>query len=442
VRGWVRRKGRRGDRHAPTAGRPTLCARSARHEVARTRRHAARLAAVAASSCVLLAASGAATSSPALAKGAKRAVGVRAAPITVGLMSDMTGTYSVMNENVNNGIFAWVKVTDASGGLDGHQVVLVKCDTGSSITGALTCAQKMENVGDVIEENVPGEIAAAIKVLRSEGKVVFTQTPLENPPYGSNLFQVVPSLAGFIKPYLAAGKLSGIRRVGAIVTDDASGIGITAALRGVTRQLGQSLYVQSIASNATSATVQLEQLEADHVGMIFDGGVGSTGIGVLRSMKLLGLDRVPVAVQSGNVSDQFLSAAAGAIPGQVYGVPNSLFSFPSMLTGKYAKAAAAFMAKYKKVTGQPFDTATTSMFGAVLINAAAQLLVDVGPTPRRNVAERYLHTHVLQGLEPLKFPPHGVQDALNVPLRLAEAKSGARQWGPCLPGGPLKCPPM
>ncbi len=364
-----------------------------------------------------------------------------ASTIDVGVIADMTGTYSAQGDpDLVRGIDDWVTVVNAHGGLDGHTVKADVCDTASTILGASTCAHQLGNTGDVLAMVVPAEISAANRVLASDGKVVFTQTPLENPAQGSNLYQVVPPLTSYLKIFIAAGVASGRRSLGLIVTDDASGVGITKGIEAVAAGLGVKVVTETIPSDATDATVQVEQLEADRVGMIFDGGVGTAGIGILRSIKQLGLTGMPVGVEAGNVEDEFLTAAEGTIPGQIYGPPNSEFSFPVLLSGQDAKAAAAFEAQFKSVTGHAMDTSTSSLFGALLVDWAAHLLVGAGSNPSLSAAQSYLRSHALSGFAPLRFPATGPQDSAQS-LILAEAQNGAQAWTACIPGGPLTCPP-
>lgn len=363
-----------------------------------------------------------------------------ASTINVGVIADMTGTYSAQGDpDLVRGIDDWVTVVNAHGGLDGHMVKADVCDTTSTILGASTCAHQLSNTGDLLAMVVPAEISAANRVLASDGKVVFTQTPLENPAQGSNLYQVVPPLTSYLKTFIAAGVASGRRSLGLIVTDDASGVGITKGIEGVAAGLGVKVFTKAIPSDATDATVQVEQLEADRVGMIFDGGVGTAGIGILRSIKQLGLTSMPVGVEAGNVQDEFLTAAEGTIPGQIYGPPNSEFSFPVLLSGQDAKAAAAFEAQFKSVTGHAMDTSTSSLFGALLIDWAAHLLAGAGSDPSLSDAQAYLRSHALSGFAPLRFPATGPQDSAQS-LILAEAQNGAKAWTTCIPGGPLMCP--
>ncbi len=391
-----------------------------------------------AAAAVLAVSVAAAGSAFAAARPTKRKAPTKQA-LVVGNIVDLTGNNGSQGSVDNdNGIAAWVKVMNARGGLDGHKVSVSTCDAASSVTGAQTCAEKMTNVGDVLLSVVPGEIAAALPILQSEGKVAFTQTPIENPASGSNLFQLVPPLATYVTAFLAPGKKQGITTVGAVVTDDASGIGITKALQAAAAPLGMTVDVEQMADGSTSATVQVEQLEADHVGMIFDGGVGANGIIILSSIKALGLDNIPVGIEAGNVENIFLAAARSSIPGQIYGAPPSLFVFPSTLSGRAAKAAQAFEAAYKRVTGQHLDTNTDTVFGAGLINSAAQLLADVGAKPSLSTAEGYLHSHVIGGIQQLRYSATGTQDNYNVPIGLLETKANGH-WTTCQKGGPLHC---
>ncbi len=333
---------------------------------------------------------------------------------------------------------AWAKVIDALGGLDGHQIDMDVCDGQSSTTGTLACGQKLSGDGIIISEGTTGQVDAVTLQLQRAGKVVLTPDPTLNPPAGSNLFQTVPELSAGVKTFLGAAKLNKITSVGLVTTDDASGIAIIKAVGGAAGRLGLKVSSQLIADDATDATVQVQKLMAAKVGMIYDGVVGAEGVLVLKAVKALGV-KLPVVVNAGDVYPAFLAAAAGSIPGQIYGAPPANLAVTDLLEGSEVAALQSFEKQYQKALGKPMNLATTNFIGVVQGSNAAHILLALGRNPSLSATESYLRSHVVGGVVPLQFPATGLQ-VVTQPVGLAEAEAGSQLWGGCVTSAILRCP--
>lgn len=358
--------------------------------------------------------------------------------LTIGVINDATGSQAPTVVPQVNGMVAWAKVIDALGGLDGHQVKMDVCDGQSTTTGTLACGQKLTGDGIVISEGTTGEVDAVAPQLLRSGKVVLTPDPTLNPPAGSNLFQTVPALSAGVKTFLTTAKINKITSLGLVTTDDASGIAITKAVDGAAGHLGLAVTSQLIADDATDATVQVQKLLSARVGMIYDGVVGAEGVLVLKAAKALGV-KVPIVVNAGDVYPSFLAAAAGSIPGQIYGAPPANLAVPGLLQGSEATALQTFEKQYKKALGKPMNLATTNFIGVVQGSNAANILLALGPNPSLSATESYLRKHKVGGVLPLQFPAAGLQ-VVSQTVGLAEAHADSRLWGACATSAVLTCP--
>jgi branched-chain amino acid transport system substrate-binding protein len=68
-------------------------------------------------------------------------------PITVGLLTDVTGPASSTFASTESGVLARFKLQNSKGGVKGHPLKLIVGDTGTSPVGALTAAQSLDSQG-------------------------------------------------------------------------------------------------------------------------------------------------------------------------------------------------------------------------------------------------------------------------------------------------------
>lgn len=358
--------------------------------------------------------------------------------LTVGVIGEETGFEAPTVVPQVNGMEAWAKVINSLGGLDGHPVKLDVCDGQSTTTGTLACGQKLSSAGIIISEGTTGQVTAVTKQMQRMGKVVLTPDPTLNPATGSNLFQTVPELSAGVKTFLKTAKLNGIKSLGLVTTDDASGIAISKAVGGAAAGLGLKVSRQLIAADATDATVQVQKLVSARAGMIYDGVVGAEGVVVLKAVKALGLT-LPIVVNAGDVYPAFLAAAKGSIPDRIYGAPPSNLAVTSLLTGSEHSAFETFEKQYKKALGKPMDLTTTNFIGVAQASNAANILLKLGAGPALPKVESFLRSHAVGGVVPLQFPAAGLQ-VVNQSVGLAEAKAGSQLWGACVTSAVLRCP--
>lgn len=358
--------------------------------------------------------------------------------LTVGVIGEETGSQAPTVVPQVNGMVAWGKVINAMGGLHGRPVKVDVCDGQSTTTGTLTCGHKLSSDGIILSEGTTGQVTAVSKQLRLAGKAVLTPDPTLNPPAGSNLFQSVPPLSAGVRTFLGTAKLNGIKSVGLLTTDDASGIAISNAVGGAAGRLGLKVSKQLIAPDATDATVQVQKLLSAKAGMIYDGVVGSEGVVGLKALKALGVT-APIVVNAGDVYPSFLTAAAGSIPGQIYGAPPSNYAVADLLKGADHAALQTFENQYQKALHKPMDLTMTNFIGVVQASNAANILLELGPDPALSKVESFLRSHTVGGVAPLRFPASGLQ-VVGQQVGLAEAKPGSKQWGACVTSAVLRCP--
>ncbi len=429
---------RSGARGGSTRGAPAggACRRRGARRLDRPHRRLAVVALSAAAALPLVVATAGLTPASAASRPSRSS---SAGTLNIGVIADEVGVEAPTVMPQVRGMLAWQKVTDARGGLDGHHVSLDVCNSGSTVTGSLLCAGKLASTGIVIDVGTTGEVAAVAPQLQSAGKVVLTPDPTLNPSPGSNIFQTVPELATGVRTFLGAAVSNHINAIGLITTDDASGVAIQGAVHGAAAHFGLSVTGELIAPDTTDATVQVEQLAAAHVGMIYDGVVGLTGTVVLKAIKEVGL-RLPVVVNAGDVYPSFLAAASGSVPGRIYGAPPSNLAVPGLLNTGQHGAFVRFEALYKKVTGSAMNLVTTNFIGVVQASTAAQILLGLkGNSAPLARTEKYLLSRSIGGVIPIRFATSGPQVVVQV-VGLAEATGSSKLWSACVSSSLLRCP--
>lgn len=372
------------------------------------------------------------------ASAATSASAAAASSYTIGVIADQTGSGSTVTGPQIAGMQAWVNTVNANGGVKGHKVVLSICDAQSSVTQALQCLNKEKGTGILIAEVLTAEADALNPALAKVGKVAFSLDPTVQPAAGSNMYQFSPSIGTGLGRIFATAKASGIKSVGVITTDDASGQAISGIAAGIAKNLGITISSEQISTSTTDATAPVQQVLGNGVGMIYDGIVGPTAAAVLSAMQTLNT-KVPVAVNAADVNSNFLSVANGKRPTVIYGAPDSNLEVPALLTGSIKTSITKFLSQYKKVSKKSLNLNTADLSGAVIAAAAGTLMSKLGAQPSATAVKSALNGKSAPGVIPLAFPGSGLQIVSNLPISMASAGAGATSWGICPKGGALTC---
>lgn len=96
-------------------------------------------------------------------------------PIKIGLLYDLTGLYSVLGKDLQNGATTWVEWANSQGGIKGHPIQLISLDGQSDATKAALAVRKLievENVYAIAGCNNTG-IALAVGPVCEKSKIPF-----------------------------------------------------------------------------------------------------------------------------------------------------------------------------------------------------------------------------------------------------------------------------
>ena len=96
-------------------------------------------------------------------------------PIKVGLMYELTGVYSAMGKDSQNGAMNWIEIANARGGVKGHPIEAISLDAQSDPTKAALTAKKLieaEKVYTIAGTNGTG-VALAVGPVCEKAKIPF-----------------------------------------------------------------------------------------------------------------------------------------------------------------------------------------------------------------------------------------------------------------------------
>lgn len=357
-------------------------------------------------------------------------------PYQIGVMADLTGPAATLGVPQMAGITFWADQTNASGGIGGHRVELVSCDTQGTAQGGVTCAGKFGSMPLVVATSLIAPDAAALPSLTSS--LVLATTPLLVPARAThpNVFQSEPTIAQSDGLALAAAHRSGIHTVGVVATDDATGTVAVKALQSEAAANGVSLAVQYVPESVTSATVQVAQLQADHAGMIFVATPGSPAAAVAQAYKSLGL-QIPMVLTSADVTNAFLQSIRSADLSSLYGVPAAAV-VPGSLPEPYRSTLQRLFSAYQQKTGKAMDYAT--LLGYYTGQLAGDVIGGAGYHAALPTLEKYTETHHLAtDLGPLSFPGPTTNVESGISPVLVQMAPDKTSFEPCHPTASFRC---
>lgn len=355
---------------------------------------------------------------------------------SVGVIADLTGPAASLGVPQANGVKFWADEVDGTGGIGGHPVKLVTCDSTGTAQGGVSCASKMAGVPIVINLALIGEVNASLPSLT--GSIVLATTPLLFPSKSKNpnAYQTEPTIGQSDGLALAAAQKNGIHTVGVIATDDATGTGAVKAMQAEAAHFNVNLVVQYVTESVTSATVQMTKLLSAHAGMVFVAAPGGPAAVVAQAYKSLGMTQ-PLVVTTADVTDPFLKSIASVNLEALYGVP-AVAILPAALEEPYRTKTAALIKKYQTKAGKPLDYPTA--LGYYTGQAAGDIIAATGYGASLATMEKYINTHKLPtDLGSLDFtdPASNIETGLNPAfVQMASSKTS---WEPCKSTSSFQC---
>ncbi len=366
---------------------------------------AASVVAVVAAAC---GSSGNASSASSTTKPGSGTVSSSAAPITLPVIGDFTGSDAFFGTGQVAGMGPAIAALNKSGGIGGHQLKLEQCDTQSTVSGAEQCATKFASQPVVLAVSVIANLKAALPTLSNS--VVLASTNLLNPPYSSNSFQVAPSGATVDDVVDQVAKASHFSTIGIIATDDAVGEAQLGFIKAAAGSL--QLDTQFISASATDDTVAMQKLISANVPMIYVAALGAAGAAVIKAYDEL-KPKMPLVVTGADASYGFLKGISAYEPtSNFYTIPGTPL-VPGDVPSSDAAKMSAYISAAKASIGHAPDTINVS--GAFAIDVAIALLKGAGLNSSMSAKEAWLHSNTISALTNVSYSNPKLNVLSNVP---------------------------
>ena len=347
-----------------------------------------------ASKCALVLASagalvGLSTTAAAGAESASGAApGVTAKTVTVGDLTDLTGTAASSTVGASAAFNAAIDQQNAEGGVNGRKIVVVTADGGSTPAGELSASQNLVQSHHVFAVGSDTLLMSAVANFYKQNSVPVVGMGTDGGPewYADSNFFV--SWGDVTTPLSAAQyttfgnffKKRGITKVGAIgygnvpgSATSATGFGAGAKAVGLDPTFINTSSPQG-GFNAASLVLGIQNSGAQGIALYVDQ---QDAVSLITAAKQAGLSNVLFASNAYGQAVLADKAAASAMNGSSVW----LFQPPSELKTAATEAQAAALKKYAHLTGAPDLLETTGWIGAQLMIKGLEV---AGKNPTRS----------------------------------------------------------
>lgn len=296
-------------------------------------------------------------------------------PYDINVITSLTGAFAFAGQAVQQALRAFERKVNKDGGVGGRPIRFVIHDDESIPQTAVQFASEL------ISANVPVIIGPssvtmcrAITPLVKDGPVSYCMSGALRPPSGSYQFSAMMSADNFIVAAIRYARYKGVRRIAVIVGNDSSGQdgerGFDAAMalsenKGLTVVDREHFNVADI-----TVAAQLARIKAQAPDLLFAWTTGTPVATVLRGVKELGMDKIPVIISSGNASYAQMKQYTPFLPKEVLlGVPAGLVA--DQITQPALKAAVQDCVDTLASVGTKPDTLVLTGYDPALLIVAA-----------------------------------------------------------------------
>jgi branched-chain amino acid transport system substrate-binding protein len=308
------------------------------------------------------------------------------APIKVGAVLSLTGSYAGLGASEKKALELEVKKINDAGGINGRPIELVIADDGTdaakaqaattklidqdkvvAIIGASGTGQTMAMRSDVERAGIPNVSMAGGSAITEKLSPMVFQVPWPNR-------LVVPFV-------LAAVKKAGITKVGVLADTGGYGKDGLGVIKTEAPKAGLAIAgEQTFNLGDTDMTPQLTKLKNSGAQAILLWTAGKEGATILKNRDQLKMT-IPFFGGSGQGRKEFVSGAGAAAEGFTFGtgkelVPEAWGSAPN------AQVEADFVQRYKAAYGTDIDVFAGHAYDAINVVAAAAKTVTGELTPQ------------------------------------------------------------
>ncbi|MBX5468156.1 MAG: ABC transporter substrate-binding protein [Firmicutes bacterium] len=313
-------------------------------------------AAVAASA--LLAACGA-SSSPAKPSGAAAPSGAKGAPIKVGLLTPLTGTYALFGKVGLDGVELAIDQANAQGGIHGHPVQLLWKDYQSSSSQAVTDFYSLAGNGVIAVlgplDSPAGEAVEPVAERLGIPTIAEVSDPIVVLPAKPDFFSVVPLPQYFSTPLVQWFQYKGYKKLAiAYDTTDAWAFDGAKAMEQQAQKAGMQVvgtYPFEITTNDFGP--MLAKLQSSGAQVFAVWGTGNAEVILTKQFASLGLNKhIQLVMNATEASPAYTGPAGAAANGVVLDGPVVLLSQYLPASSPFKQGLDAFTQAYTKKFGE------------------------------------------------------------------------------------------
>ena len=320
------------------------------------------------------------SSSATASGGGGSAIGVTKTSITISVSNPFSGVYgAILGKPYNNGFLTWVDQVNASGGIYGRKINVVKADNQLTADGAIAACKQVESSSVFMNMILVSETAED-DCEDAAGIPVFDEAPQQMHTWhqvlvGHDAAAFAPTEVAFLKSHYVN---AGSKKIGIIFNGDtqilvASEQQDAAEMK---RQGMQLVHVEQVTTNQASFVSEMTRMQASGAQVVVMI-VGEEGPGIIRDAHAIGYSPQFIASWSGGTDADTTAKAAGPLFQGVLGL--------RFWTTTETPAFAAFKAQVQKyqgsATANTVDDLDASYYGTGL--RLGKILELAGPNPTR-----------------------------------------------------------
>jgi len=350
-----------------------------------------------------------------------------AEPYEINVVTSLTGPAGFLGQAEQTALRALEAEVNKSGGIEGRPIQFVIHDDATVPQNAVQLVNQLiaEKVPYFLGPSLVQQCLAVAPLIKDNGPLGYCMSNGIRPPAGSYQFSAMMLSGNFVTAAIRYARLKGARRIGFIVGTDATG---QDAERGFDETMAlpenrEMTVVDREHFNLTDITVaaQLARIKAANPDLIFAWSTGTPVATVLRGVKELGLDNVPIIISSGNATIPQMKQYAPILPKEVlFGVPAGLV--PDQITSRANKAAIQDCVQAMAALGVKPDLLSLTGWDPGLIVVAAVKKIGIA-----NVTPERLRTYIA-GLNGFAGAA-GIYDFRGIPQRgLDERQTYVARW--------------
>jgi branched-chain amino acid transport system substrate-binding protein len=234
------------------------------------------------------------------------------APYTINVIVSLTGPAANLGQDEANGLAAFEKFINATGGIRGTQLHFQIADDQSSPAVAVQLFQQMLNTHPAVV--LGSSIAAqsqAMAALVKEQTVLYALTPNMNPVPNSFVFATSAPTSDLSGVGVTYYRLKGITKIGVFVTTDASGQNNLSSLEDALKKPANKnvkiVDVETFGIGDVSTDAQATKLKASGAQLIYALPNGTAFGTALHGLSDAGLLDLPVYTSAANFSPSLLN---------------------------------------------------------------------------------------------------------------------------------------